>query len=1270
MPELAQRRAAATVEVTVQEDPRALRPRVRGAQQSSGLIMVRAQADTLTDAGGVRTRVRTPVLLLVRTDGATARTRTAWLRLLPSTRLRMRAEMMPPAGDRPGGQDVAAVLRAGPGPPEVMAGPTAVQRAAGELRAGLRKASDGLGEDARGLLPGLVVGDTSRLSPELDEAFRATDMTHLTAVSGANLSILLVLLIGPPGIAHLAERRGLAPRLGLPLRTTAVVAALLTLGFVVVCRPEPSVLRAAACGLITVWAIGTGRRRSLLPALAAAVLALLFYDPWLARDFGFLLSVLATGSLLTLAPRWSAGLRRRGCPGRLAEALAAAAAAQTVCAPVVVVLAAHVSLVAVPCNLLAEFAVAPATVLGFAALVAAPFGMPVAKGCAWLAGWPVEAIAEIARTGASLPGAEMSWPGSWAGALGLAVVSVVLWLVVVRLRLPGRPWLCAVGALALLVALVRPAPLVRPFTGWPPVGWRVVACDVGQGDALVLAADAGRGGGGGAVVVDAGPEPRAVDRCLRGLGVRSVPLVVLTHFHADHVAGLPGVLRGRRVGEIRTTGLAQPADQAAFVRRTAREAGVPVTAAYAGERGRNGDLRWEVVWPLPPSGTVGGNGAPGVSAAGNVSGTGSTGWGGGSEEGGAGANDASVTLLVRTGGLSVFLPGDLEPDAQQALLAQRPDLPRVDVLKVAHHGSRFQDPELLRRLRPRVALVSAGSDNPYGHPARETLGTLAASGVLVARTDRHGELALVDRPDGTPAVVTRRGSPGADDGALMPPVPASGQGAGAPERAGRTRRRSLPSCGGPASAAGGRRPGGGGVSRAPASLRGRRRGSRAGRGRGGRRDLRAPPATGRPRRRPRRPARPARAPALRSDPGAPPVRRPLPRPRPGRAAPVHAVRRSPRHCPSDGWRGVRGPVPGLPCGPVPGAARGPVPGRGRGRASAGRGMLFAMAGKRKKTSDDPLAPVTVAVGQEELLVERAVRVVIDAARAADADTDVRDLAPGDLQPGTLAELTSPSLFAERKVVVVRAAQDLAADTVKDVKAYLAAPVEEITLVLVHAGGAKGKGLLDAARKAGAREVECPKMTKPADRLAFVRGEFRTLGRSATAEACQALVDAIGSDLRELASACAQLTADVEGTIDEAVVGRYYTGRAEASSFTVADRAVEGKAAEALETLRWAVATGVAPVLITSALAQGVRAIGKLAGAPRGARPGDLARELGMPPWKIDRVRQQMRGWTPDGVATALRAVAEADAAVKGAGSDPEYALEKAVVTIANAARAR
>lgn len=323
---------------------------------------------------------------------------------------------------------------------------------------------------------------------------------------------------------------------------------------------------------------------------------------------------------------------------------------------------------------------------------------------------------------------------------------------------------------------------------------------------------------------------------------------------------------------------------------------------------------------------------------------------------------------------------------------------------------------------------------------------------------------------------------------------------------------------------------------------------------------------------------------------------------------------------------------------------------------------------RKTAPDDVLAPLTLALGQEDLLLDRAVREVVAAARAADPDTDVRDLPPDALQPGTLAELTSPSLFAERKVIVVRGAQDLAADTVKELKAYLSGPAEEITMVLLHAGGAKGKAVLDAARKAGAREVACPKMTKPGDRLAFVRGEFRTLGRSVTPEAAQALVDAIGSDLRELAGACAQLVADTEGTVDVAVVARYYTGRAEATGFEVADLAVTGRAAEALERLRWALSVGQPLPGITFALASGVRAIGRLASAPRGANSGQLARDLGMPPWKVDRVRQQMRGWTADGISVALRAVAEADAAVKGGGADPAYALERAVVTIARAAR--
>ncbi|MFJ5216060.1 ComEC/Rec2 family competence protein [Streptomyces sp. NPDC088354] len=701
VPDLAAQHAHARVEITLTADPRMIRPHVRGAARAPAAVLLEAEAVRVT-ARGTTTAVRTPVLLVARQPVA------PWGSLLPSTRLVVEARLAPPgdSGDR-----VAAVLSVR-GPPRAVGPPSAAQRFAGGLRAGLRTASEDLAPDARALLPGLVVGDTTRIGPELQDAFEATDLTHLTAVSGSNLSLVLVLLIGPPGIALRAERRGLAPRLALPLHTTAALGGLLTIAFVLVCRPDPSVLRAAVCGLITLLAIGTGRRRSLLPALCAAVLLLLLYDPWLARSYGFALSVLATGALLTLAPRWSAALCRRRVPPRLAEVLAASAAAQAVCAPLLAVLAAHVSLVAVPCNLLAELAVGPATVLGFAALAAAPPAMTAAKALAWLAGLPTGWIAAVARHGAALPGATVDWPGTWAGALLLA--AVVTAVVVAGRRLLRRPWLCAAAVLLIVLTVVRPVPLPRAVTGWPPPDWRMVVCDVGQGDALVLSA----GGRGTAVVVDTGPEPRLVDRCLRSLGIRAVPLLVLTHFHADHVDGLPGVLRQRAVGAIETTVLDAPADQAAFVRARAAAARVPVIRAVAGEHRRLGPLDWRVLWP--------------PSAPSDLPVTDD-----------ANPNDASVTLLVRTAGLTVLLLGDLEPDAQRALLTAVPGLGRIDVLKVAHHGSAYQDPALLARLRPRLALISCGSDNPYGHPSPRTISALRAQGTTVLRTDTDGPIAVL-----------------------------------------------------------------------------------------------------------------------------------------------------------------------------------------------------------------------------------------------------------------------------------------------------------------------------------------------------------------------------------------------------------------------------------------------------------------------------------------------------------------------------------------------
>lgn len=336
-------------------------------------------------------------------------------------------------------------------------------------------------------------------------------------------------------------------------------------------------------------------------------------------------------------------------------------------------------------------------------------------------------------------------------------------------------------------------------------------------------------------------------------------------------------------------------------------------------------------------------------------------------------------------------------------------------------------------------------------------------------------------------------------------------------------------------------------------------------------------------------------------------------------------------------------------------------------------------------------PVAVVVGDEDLLVERAVARLVAAAGAARSGgdgvhppgdggqlpgdggqspgdgggpaADIHEVAAGALGRGELSSLTAPSLFGGACVVVIHNVHDASKEVADELARLAADPPPEVWLVITHAGGAKGKALLDGLVKQGARVIDCPKITRVADRMEFVRAEFRAHGRSIDDGGVRALIDAIGSDLRELASACGQLAADTTGVVGQAVVARYYRGRAEASGFSVADRAVEGRLAEALEMLRWALAVGVSPVLISSGLAQGVRLLGRVSGAPRGLGAAALAAEVGAPPWKIDRVRQQLRGWEPGGIARALAAVAEADAQVKGEATNPGFALEGAIRTI-------
>jgi DNA polymerase-3 subunit delta len=310
----------------------------------------------------------------------------------------------------------------------------------------------------------------------------------------------------------------------------------------------------------------------------------------------------------------------------------------------------------------------------------------------------------------------------------------------------------------------------------------------------------------------------------------------------------------------------------------------------------------------------------------------------------------------------------------------------------------------------------------------------------------------------------------------------------------------------------------------------------------------------------------------------------------------------------------------------------------------------------------------VIVGEEELLVERAVKgVLTDQAARSDqaglADADVHDVRANDLAQGQLAMLTSPSLFGGGTIMIVRGAQDASAVVATEIGKLAAASPSDVILVVTHSGGAKNKSLLTALNAAGVRRIDCQPVRRFGERIDFLRAEFARAGRKADDGGLRALLDAVGSDLRDLAAACDQLASDTTGVINAQVVARYWRGRAEATGFSVADRALEGNLTQALVQLRWALAVGTAPVLITSALARGLRTLGQVGTASRGKSGGALASELGMPSWMIDKAKQQLRGWTPAGLARAHSAVALADAQVKGEGASAGYALEHVVRVI-------
>ncbi|MGQ0467031.1 MAG: ComEC/Rec2 family competence protein [Sporichthyaceae bacterium] len=724
VPELAAQHATVRVEAKVRGYPTIQRSRTTRPGAAREFVAVPVEVRTVVGRGKT-SQVHAPVVL--RSPDL------AWRTVLP-------------------GQQVAATGRFGPAqprtptsamlwtddPPAVLTEPPWGARAAARARTNMHDAVAGLGEPQRGLLPGLVLGDTSGTDPELAEDFKVAGLAHLVAVSGSNVMILIAVVLG--AARWVGMRRVLLPPLGV----------VTILGFAAVVGPEPSLLRAAVMGLVAVLALGLGRPRRAAPALLASVVVLLLADPWLARSYGFALSAAATAGLLTLAPRWTESWSPH-VPRPVAAILAVPTAAQVACAPLIVLLAGNVSLVAIPANLLALPAVAPAMCFGLIAAAVQSVSPASAGLLAQPAGLSAWWIVQVARTAAELPGPSLDWPNGIPGAvaLGCATAAVVLFGPLLRRHLREGPptrersdaaeesapprvsdSATRAGRALLVLALVltgclvvRPdVPLPGPLRAlhWPPPNWELVACDVGQGDGLVLSVEPGT-----AVVVDTGPDPELVDRCLRRLGVRQISYLLLTHFHADHVGGLSGVLRGRRVLEVGVSPLADPPAAAAAVAHQAAAAGARLTVAVPGEQRAVGALRWRVLWPR----IVLREGSP--------------------------ANNASVVLLAETPtGLRILLSGDIEPAAQAALHRAEPDL-RVDVVKTPHHGSSRQDFAFLRSLGARLAVTSVGADNDYGHPGPLVLQAFHAAGITHLRTDESGDLAVVGVGDRLRAVARR-----------------------------------------------------------------------------------------------------------------------------------------------------------------------------------------------------------------------------------------------------------------------------------------------------------------------------------------------------------------------------------------------------------------------------------------------------------------------------------------------------------------------------------
>ena len=568
-----------------------------------------------------RYRLRIPVRVIASTRSVDG--------LLPGQKIRVSAKVVASKEKR-----VAALLIVSHRV-EVITPPSQWARSLARIRLGLREVT-GTG-DAGALIPGMVIGDVSKQSVDFKNDMRRSGLTHLVAVSGANFAIVSSFVLW--GMQFIFRR----------MNYRLVATAISLTAFISLVRPSPSVLRAAAMAAVLLVAHGTRKGQDSLPALGFAIAAVVIADPFQARDPGFALSVLATAGLLLFAPKIKP------------QFLAPPIAAMVFCAPVIVAISGYISPMSVVANLLAAPAVTAITIVGFIAALISPIApaisyllivliKPFATWIAWVARWCAQFPVFSLKT----------------GLYGFLVVA----LIIVCIYFGRRTF-----AIALLIFVIALSWLQR----FPAGDWQIANCDIGQGDAMVINLHHHRG-----ILIDVGPDPQLIDRCLHQLGITEIPLLVLTHPHADHVGGLQGAKKNRKIG---TTWFGN---------------------INAGAHARIDNIDIDVKWPQP-------------------------------SQFDDNPNNSSIAATFTSPDFTLFAAGDIEPPVQQELESR---IGKVDIYKVAHHGSRYQDLTLMRELSPTIAIISVGTGNSYGHPAAATISALTQLGAKVLRTDVDGAVAI------------------------------------------------------------------------------------------------------------------------------------------------------------------------------------------------------------------------------------------------------------------------------------------------------------------------------------------------------------------------------------------------------------------------------------------------------------------------------------------------------------------------------------------------